>query len=186
MEAAKDNKSYVGMDEPYTTPFVNKEGKTVSMEQSIIMHPTADTYLKTSDICVRGIDFESKTSWDSLSYVLIMAHNVYQHITAVQEANRLSDARDFSKVPSNVIEFVDLTNEVFQSEKPMDVINQHKRLLDELSVAKFSGAPRRNMMEDFHESGLVDYMPGPGRKLEKEPQKELTASTFGNLFEEPQ
>ena len=184
MEAAKDNKNYVGMDEPYTTPFVNKEGKTVSMEQSIIMHPTADTYLKTSDICVRGTDFESKTSWDSLSYVLIMAHNVYQHITAVQEANRLGDARDFNKVPSNVIEFIDLTNEVFQSEKPMEVIDQHKGLLNELSVAKFTGAPRRNMMEDFHESGLVDHMPGPGKKIEKPASKELSSSTYTNLFEE--
>jgi hypothetical protein len=113
-----------------------------------------------------------------------MAHNVYQHITAVQEANRLSDARDFSKVPANVIEFVDLTNEVFQSEKPMELIEQHKGLLNELSVAKFSGAPRRTMMEEFHETGLVDHMPGPGKKLEKPTQKELTNNTFGNLFEE--
>jgi len=172
------------MDEPFTTPFVNKEGKTVSMEQSIIMHPTADTYLKTSDICVRGTDFESKTSWDSLSYVLIMAHNAYQHITAVQTANELCDVRDFSKVPANAIEFVDVTNEVFQSEKPMEVLDKHKGLLNELSVAKFSGAPRRTLLEEFHESGLVDYMPGPGKKLEKPPARELEKNTFDDLFEE--
>ena len=35
---------------------------------------------------------ESKTSWDSFSYMLLMAHNVYQHITAVQEANRRFNA----------------------------------------------------------------------------------------------
>ena len=184
MEAAKDHKTYVGMDEPYTTPFVNKEGKTVSMEHSIIMHPTEDTYLKTSDICVRGTDFESKTSWDSLSYVLIMAHNAYQHITAVQTANELCDARDFSKVPANVIEFVDVTNEVFQSEKPIEVLDKHKGLLNELSVAKFSGAPRRTLLEEFHETGLVDSMPGPGKKLEKPPVRELEKNTFDDLFEE--
>jgi hypothetical protein len=33
-----------------------------------------------------------KTSWDSFSYALLMGHNVYQHLTAVQEANRRFDA----------------------------------------------------------------------------------------------
>ena len=31
------------------------------------------------------------TSWDTLSYILYMGHSVYNHITAVQEANRLTD-----------------------------------------------------------------------------------------------
>jgi hypothetical protein len=33
-----------------------------------------------------------KTSWDSFSYALLMGHNVYMHLTAVQEANRRFDA----------------------------------------------------------------------------------------------
>ena len=32
-----------------------------------------------------------KTSWDSFSYALLMGHNVYLHLTAVQEANRRFD-----------------------------------------------------------------------------------------------
>jgi hypothetical protein len=32
-----------------------------------------------------------KTSWDTTSYLLIMAHNVYNHIQAVQETLRLAD-----------------------------------------------------------------------------------------------
>jgi hypothetical protein len=35
---------------------------------------------------------EGKTSWDSFSYALLMGHNVYMHLTAVQEANRRFDA----------------------------------------------------------------------------------------------
>ena len=35
---------------------------------------------------------EGKTSWDSFSYALLMAHNVWMHLTAVQEANRRFDA----------------------------------------------------------------------------------------------
>ena len=34
---------------------------------------------------------ETKTSWDSFSYCLLMAHNVWTHITSVQEANRQYD-----------------------------------------------------------------------------------------------
>ena len=33
-----------------------------------------------------------KTSWDSFSYALLMGHNVWMHMTAVQEANRRFDA----------------------------------------------------------------------------------------------
>ena len=32
-----------------------------------------------------------KTSWDSFSYALLMSHNVWMHLTAVQEANRRFD-----------------------------------------------------------------------------------------------
>ena len=34
---------------------------------------------------------EGKTSWDSFSYTLMMGHNVWMHINAVQEANRRYD-----------------------------------------------------------------------------------------------
>lgn len=33
-----------------------------------------------------------RTSWDSFSYALLMGHNVWMHLTAVQEANRRFDA----------------------------------------------------------------------------------------------
>jgi len=34
----------------------------------------------------------ARTSWDSFSYALLMGHNVWMHLTAVQEANRRFDA----------------------------------------------------------------------------------------------
>jgi hypothetical protein len=54
--------------------------------------------LKMKDICIyKPGDLnkngkEGKTSWDSFSYALLMGHNVYMHLTAVQEANRRFDA----------------------------------------------------------------------------------------------
>ena len=53
--------------------------------------------LKVSDICIykpgdlNKIGKEGKTSWDSFSYAIQMGHNVWQHINAVQEANRQYD-----------------------------------------------------------------------------------------------
>jgi hypothetical protein len=53
--------------------------------------------LSIKDICIykpgdlNKIGREGKTSWDSFSYTLQMAHNVWLHIYAVQEANRQYD-----------------------------------------------------------------------------------------------
>ena len=53
---------------------------------------------KMKDICIykpgdlNKIGKEGKTSWDSFSYALLMGHNVWMHLTAVQEANRRFDA----------------------------------------------------------------------------------------------
>jgi hypothetical protein len=53
--------------------------------------------LTTGDVCFMGPNDPnkhgkiSKTSWDTTTYAMIMAHNVYNHITAVQEINKLAD-----------------------------------------------------------------------------------------------
>lgn len=53
--------------------------------------------LTMRDICIyRPGDLnkngkEGKTSWDSFSYALLMGHNVWMHLTAVQEANQRFD-----------------------------------------------------------------------------------------------
>lgn len=49
------------------------------------------------DLCVMGPGDlnkhgkEGKTSWDTTTYAIVMAHNVFNHIQAVQEINRLAD-----------------------------------------------------------------------------------------------
>jgi len=54
--------------------------------------------LTMQDICIykpgdlNKIGKEGRTSWDSFSYALLMGHNVWMHLTAVQEANRRFDA----------------------------------------------------------------------------------------------
>lgn len=60
--------------------------------------PVSDM-LTMQDICIyapgdlnKNGKEPAKTSWDSFSYCLLMGHNVWMHITAVQEANRRFDA----------------------------------------------------------------------------------------------
>ena len=53
--------------------------------------------LQMKDVCIykpgdlNKIGKEGKTSWDSFSYALLMGHNVWTHIEAVQRANREYD-----------------------------------------------------------------------------------------------
>jgi len=78
-----------------TTPFGQafvREGKHGSFKDSPITNG-----LQAKDVCIYGpgdlnkIGKEGKTSWDSFSYAIQMAHNVWSHIDAVQEANRQYD-----------------------------------------------------------------------------------------------
>ena len=76
--------------------FDNKDMKGSTMPMPFAHSPIMDR-LTVGDICVLGHGDvnrngkETTTSWDTLSYALYMGHSVYNHITAVQEANRLAD-----------------------------------------------------------------------------------------------
>jgi hypothetical protein len=54
--------------------------------------------VKTNEICVYApgnlnrMGKENKTSWDSFTYAIMMGHNVWMHLSAVQEANQQYDA----------------------------------------------------------------------------------------------
>ena len=99
--------------------------------------------LKISDVCVYGpgmlnkIGKEGKTSWDSFSYALLMGHNVWMHINAVQEANRqydngvipymLAGQRDTKHNFRNIVD------EVFSKktlQESLDCIEHYSKVLD--------------------------------------------------------
>jgi hypothetical protein len=101
--------------------------------------PVTDIML-LKDLCYRGQGFigqhgkETKTSWDTLSYTLLQSHNVYQHIAAVQEANRRYDS---GMIPKMAMEeqfertmFSELIDEIFSlkdRQKSLDLINKYDR-----------------------------------------------------------
>lgn len=101
--------------------------------------PVTDRMLM-KDLCYRGHGFinklgkETKTSWDTLSYTLLQAHNVYSHITAVQEANRKYEQGIMPKMLINKFEdnhFGDIIDEIFRlndRDKSLALIKQHENL----------------------------------------------------------
>ena len=84
--------------------------------------PLSDLF-KMKDICyykpgdLNKIGKEGKTSWDSFSYALLMGHNVWMHLTAVQEANRRFDAGEhpamMQRSTGDYAKFEDIVERIF-------------------------------------------------------------------------
>jgi len=122
--------------------------------------------LTTGDICAMAegdLDRNGKpkkagsTSWDTQSYLYYMAHSVYNHIFAVQEANRLADVEkyrtdltykdwirdkknkgtnEFSPyVPYSVVYFDSFVKEVLHPDckNPYEMLKEYKPFLEEIS-----------------------------------------------------
>jgi hypothetical protein len=114
--------------------------------------PDRNGKLKTAD----------SNSWDSQSYLYYMAHSVYNHITAVQEANRLADiekyranvhytdwindkknkgTNEFSPyVPYSVVYFDSFCQEVLDPKcpNPYELIDKYSKFLEEISFGSFN------------------------------------------------
>jgi hypothetical protein len=158
----------------------NLKGTSMAMPyQSPIMDR-----LTTGDVCVMGPGDlnkhgkEGKTSWDTTSYALIMAHNVYNHIHAVQEINRLADidystrktllrisdwyaVRNKKKVPTPLNDFVpnsilffnEFVAEVFDpaNHDPYQMIKDNRVFLDYITFGnnRVDTSAQHNALFDF-------------------------------------
>jgi hypothetical protein len=91
MSPIVDDKKYA-TDPRQFGPAVLADGLINHFDESPISQ-----HLTMKDICIyrpgdlNKIGKEGKTSWDSFSYALLMGHNVWMHIEAVQRANREYD-----------------------------------------------------------------------------------------------
>jgi len=119
MSAGLDNKKYKHDTRLYRDAVV--ADKVLSCFES---SPIMDQ-IKTNDICVYGpgdlnkFGQSNKTSWDSFSYGIMMGHNVWHHINAVQEANRQYDQGScpamLVKEKIDRIYFKDIVNAIFST-----------------------------------------------------------------------
>lgn len=91
MESTADDKKYA-TDTRLFGDAVRQDGIHANFEDSPV-----SKRLGIKDVCIyrpgdlNKIGKEGRTSWDSFSYALLMAHNTWMHIEAVQRANRLYD-----------------------------------------------------------------------------------------------
>jgi len=134
-----DDKALANDTTAFGQAFV-REGKHPSFLDSPIT-----TGLQAKEICIYGpgdlnkIGKEGKTSWDSFSYAIMMGHNVWMHINAVQEANRQYDA---GIIPNMLIQekfdriaFRDVVDAIFETDdrqKAEAVILEFSRYWDSI------------------------------------------------------
>jgi hypothetical protein len=150
-----------------TTAFAEafvREGK----HDSFLDSPITDG-LEAKDVCIYApgdlnkIGKEGKTSWDSFSYAILMGHNVWMHINAVQEANRQYDG---GKIPNMLI------NETFDRIMFRDIVEAIFST-DDRSVADA-------IIQEYSKywMSIIGTRGATGKKT-------VNASTqFNNLFEE--
>jgi hypothetical protein len=162
MDKAPDNKALSKSEIPF--PFESEIGRRLTM----------------GDICwyapgmLNKIGKEGKTSWDSFSYALMMGHNVYCHIAAVQRANQLMDIErakaqpdwrawvkkkdsdssdEYSEwVPRNILYFDRFVKELFETKNKDDafkMINQASAFLKDLEGKRLQGGFVENKFNKF-------------------------------------
>ncbi len=110
------------------------------------------------DLCVMGYNAkgepdlnkhgkEGKTSWDTTTYAIVMAHNVYNHIQAVQEINRLADIEYATKK----VDYRDWASEK-KSKKPLSEFVPNNILFFNAFIAELfaaDDATARKLIQDY-------------------------------------
>lgn len=99
-----------------------------------------------------------KTSWDSFSYALLMGHNVYLHLTAVQEANRRFDAGEhpamMQRNGGDYAYFEDIVERIFAApdrDTAEDIIEQYDDYwMQIVGTRGFKGKKTKNARTQFN------------------------------------
>ncbi len=119
--------------------------------------PLSDLF-KMKDICIykpgdlNKIGKEGVTSWDSFSYALLMGHNVWMHLTAVQEANRRFDAGEHPAMMRRSVgdyaKFEDIVEAIFATpdkQTALDIVESYDTYWMEIVGTRgFKGKKAKN------------------------------------------
>ena len=76
------------------------------------------------------------SSMDGFSYLLAMNHNTELHVNAIQAANMAQDLpihEAKALLTPDLLEFKDLVDDIFTSERPMDLIMKHEKMLQKIT-----------------------------------------------------
>ena len=157
MEKTAEKKSYASDTRKFRDA-VLAEG----IHKTFTDSPVTDL-LTLKDLCYRGQGFlgqhgkETKTSWDTLSYTLLQSHNVFTHMSAVQEANRKYEQGIMPKMVMNQFDeehFGEIVDKIFAQndrQKSLDMIESHSSFWMQMKSGSqgFSGKKAMNAMTMF-------------------------------------
>ena len=148
----------IGVRKTDTELGVDKNGKQIVFEHTNQLHYTTVPRLNKLK------KISNKTSWDSFAYALMMGHNVYCHIVAVQRAQELMDIecakfkpnwrtwgvegkkeKEFSDwVPRKILYFASFIEELFETttkDEAFALIDNASVFLRCLEGARLQGGP---------------------------------------------
>ena len=150
--------------------------------------------LQMKDICiykpgdVNKNGKEGITSWDSFSYALLMGHNVWMHLTAVQEANRRFDAGEHPAMmrysaPSHEL-FEDIIEAIFAAptkQDSLDIIEKYDNYWMEIVGTRgFKGKKAKNAHTMANQLFTIEGNTGKDKPTKKEQSKPvLNPDLFG-------
>jgi hypothetical protein len=158
MSPIVDDKKYAQDTRPFG-PAVLADGLVEVFDESPISRN-----MTMKDICIyKPGDLnkngkEGKTSWDSFSYMLLMGHNVWTHIEAVQRANREYDAGSLPNMLWNSngdhAKFRDIVDAIFATpdrEEAESIIEHYNRYwMDIVGTRGFKGKKTVNSNTQFN------------------------------------
>jgi hypothetical protein len=157
MEKTAEKKSYANDNRKYS------DGVLADGIHKIFTDSPVTDLMTMKDLCYRGQGFigqhgkETKTSWDTLSYTLVQSHNVYTHLSAVQEANRRYETGIMPKMVMNQFDdqhFGEIVDKIFAQndrQKSLDMIESHSSFWMQMKSGSqgFSGKKAMNAMTMF-------------------------------------
>jgi hypothetical protein len=157
MEKTAEKKSYANDNRKYSDAVLQDK-----IHDKFTDSPVTDLMLM-KDLCYRGQGFigqhgkETKTSWDTLSYTLLQSHNVYMHMTAVQEANRQYDKGVMPKMVMSKFDdehFGEIVDKIFAQkdrQKSLDMIELNSNFWMQMKSGSqgLSGKKAMNAMTMF-------------------------------------
>ena len=158
MSPIVDDKKYAS-DTRQFGPAVIADGLINHFDESPISQQ-----LQMKDICIykpgdlNKIGKEGKTSWDSFSYALLMGHNVWMHIEAVQRANRAYDSGSWPAMMWNQngdhARFKDIVDAIFATPDRAEaeaIIEHYDRYwMDIVGTRGFKGKKAKNAHSQFN------------------------------------
>jgi hypothetical protein len=187
MSPIADDKKYSTDTRPYGQAVV-ADGLVNHFDESPI-----SLQLKMKDVCyyqpgmLNKIGKEGKTSWDSFSYALLMGHNVWMHLEAVQRANREYDNGLWPAMMWNQngdhARFKDIVDAIFATpvrEESEAIIEHYDRYwMDIVGTRGFKGKKAKNAHSQFNAlfdvEEVDDGMDGDDAELDESKLENLEA-----------